>query len=61
MIFLKIEELCRQNDLSISKLEKILGLGNATIKGWQNSIPRADNLRKVADYFDVPIEYFLEE
>lgn len=61
MIFTKIVELCEKNGVSIAKLEKSCGLGNATIRGWDESTPRIDNLKKVADYFGVSIEYFLEE
>lgn len=60
LILKKIEDLCKKNNVTISRLEKECGLGNATIKGWGYSIPRADNLKKVADYFGVSIEYFLE-
>lgn len=61
MIFKNIESMCKKKNISISKLEKDAGLGNGTIKGWQVSSPRVDSLQKVADYFNVPIEYFLEE
>lgn len=57
----KIKELCRENGISISRLEKECGIGNATIVGWEKSYPRIDNLKKVADYFHKPIEYFLKE
>lgn len=60
VILKKIEALCQKKGISISKLEKECGLGNATITRWDESIPRADNLKKVADYFGKDIKYFLE-
>ena len=61
MIFKNIVAICEKKNISISKLEKDSGLGNGTIKGWEVSSPRVDSLKKVAEYLDVPIEYFLEE
>lgn len=60
MIFKKIEALCKERIISVSKLEKECGIGNGTIRGWEKSSPRLDTLKKVADYFGVNIEYFLE-
>lgn len=60
MILEKVEELCKKKGVSISRLEKECGIGNATIKGWEESSPRVDTLKKVADYFDVTIEYLIK-
>lgn len=60
MILKIISELCSEKGISISRLEKECGLGNATIRGWKTSTPNLINLKKVADYFGKPIEYFLE-
>lgn len=60
MILQQVESLCKEKGVSISRLEKDCGIGNATIKKWDESTPRIDTLKKVADYFGVSIEYFLE-
>lgn len=60
MILKRILELAEENNISISCLEKTLGFGNGTIKKWGESSPSVENLKKVADYFGVSIEYFLE-
>ena len=60
VIFTKIIRLCEKRGISIARLEKECGLGNATIRGWDKSDPRTENLNKVADYFGVDIKYFLE-
>lgn len=60
MILSKIRDLCEQKNITISELEKECGIGNATISRWDKSFPRMDTLIKVAKYFEVSIEYFLE-
>lgn len=61
MILEKILKLAEKNSISVSCLEKTLGFGNGTIKKWGESSPSVDKLKKVADYFGVSIEYFLEQ
>ncbi len=61
MLYSKISSLCKDRNISIARLEKECGFGNATIRGWKTSNPNSNNLKKVADYFGVSIEYFLEE
>ena len=46
MILKKIEALCQEKGINISKLEKECGIGNGTIRGWEKSSPRADNLKR---------------
>ena len=60
VLLTKITRLCEKRRISIARLEKECGLGNATIRGWDKSGPRTENLKKVADYFGVDIKYFLE-
>lgn len=59
MLFEKIETLCVQNKMNLTKLERDCGLANATIRRWKNSSPSAENLKKVADYFGVSVDYLL--
>ena len=60
MILKKILKLAEKNNISISCLEKTLGFGNGTIKKLGESSPSVDKLKKVADYFNVSVDYFLE-
>lgn len=60
LLYAKIESLCKEKGISIAKLEKNCDIGNATIRRWDKSFPRIDTLKKVADFFGKPIEYFLE-
>jgi len=60
MLYSKIERLCKARGISIAGLEKAVGLGNATIKGWKESTPRIDNLVKVAEYFGCTVDELLQ-
>lgn len=56
-----IDELCAKKGISVWKLEHDLGFGNCTIRRWDKSMPRADKLQKVCDYFDVPMDDVLKK
>lgn len=60
MIYSKIKELCKVKGISVYFLEKELGLSIGSISKWKKSIPAVDKLQKIANYFNVPINYFLE-
>ena len=59
LIFNIISELCKERGISIAKLERECGFGNATIRGWVASSPRIENLKIVADYFGVSVDYLV--
>ena len=59
MIYEKVCELCERGGITIHQLEKTLGLANGLIGRWKVSSPTVHNLKKVADYFKVDIQYFL--
>lgn len=61
MLYKNIEARCKDRGMSISALEKAVGLGNATIKGWRESAPRVDKLQKVADFFGCTVDELLKE
>ena len=61
MIYENIVSLCRAKNISIAKLERETGLGNATIRTWETSSPSVDRLKKVADYLGVTIDSLLSE
>lgn len=61
MIFENVKKLCDEKGISISKLEKDAGLGNGTIGGWRNSVPRSDSLQAVAKVLKVKMEKLLQE
>ena len=61
MIYTNISNLCREKGISIAKLERETGLGNATVRGWANSSPTVEKLKAVADYFNVTVDSLLSE
>ena len=61
MIFENISRLCKEKGISIAKLERKSGLGNATIRGWTNSSPRVENLQAVAGVLGCSMEELLKE
>lgn len=61
MILENISRLCKENSISIAKLEREVGLGNATIRGWKRSSPTVDKLKLVSDYFSTTVDELLRE
>ncbi|ACL77367.1 helix-turn-helix domain-containing protein [Ruminiclostridium cellulolyticum] len=57
----KIKQLCSQNNLTISELEKKLNFGNGTIHKWGNAQPSVSKVKSVADYFNVDVNYLIYE
>lgn len=56
-MFAKIESLCKENGISIARLEVTLGLGNGTIGRWGKGVsPTVEKLKLVADYFSVTVD-----
>ena len=56
MIYNKIVKLCSDKGISIHFLERTLGIGNGTIKGWTTNSPKLDLLMKVCDYFGITLD-----
>lgn len=62
MIYQNVARLCKERGISISRLEKELGFGNATIQGWNGKWePKARSLSAVATYFGVSMEFLMQE
>ena len=56
----RIGELRKQHEkLSINKLEQECGLTRGSMAKWDDHAPSPDKVKKVADYFDVSVEYLL--
>lgn len=51
----KVKELCDARGISVTALEKELGLSNGSVSKWAVSTPRVDNAIKVASFFGVSI------
>lgn len=55
----RIKTICNERGLSMYRIEKDCGFGNGSIMKWENSSPKVDNIIKLADYFDVSVDYLL--
>src|SRR5690625_3115136 len=55
----RIKKLCESHGISVSKLESKLNIPNNTIYQWNTRRPSIDRLEKVADYFNVSVDYLL--
>ena len=58
----KYEELLKEAGKTSYQVSKDTGIGENTLSQWKTgrSKPKVDKLQKLADYFKVPITYFLE-
>lgn len=55
----KIKQLCSNRNITIAELERRTGISNGQIRKWDKVTPGIDKLEKVADYFDVSIDFLL--
>lgn len=61
LLLRNIVSLCKRQGICIANLEKAVGLGNGTIRGWAKSSPRIDAVKKVADFFGVSVDSLISE
>lgn len=52
-----IKSLCKEHGISLSKLEKILGYGNASLS--KAKVIPSDRILEISKYFDVSMEYLM--
>ena len=57
----RIKDLCYEKEISIASLEKYLGFGNCSIYRWDKNSPTIEKVTKVADYFNVSVDYLLNK
>ncbi len=57
----KIKLLCEKNGTTIKALEKELGLGNGSIRRWDDTAPSVDKVLLVAKRFGVTVEWLKGE
>lgn len=58
----KLNGLCIQNGTSVTAVAVELGYSSSASTTWKNSkgMPRSSTVKKVADYFSVPVDYFYD-
>ena len=59
----KYVELREKKGVSDYRVAEDTGIPKSTFSDWKSgkSCPKADKIKKLADYFGVSIEYFLKE
>lgn len=62
-MYKKFEALLTEKNISAYQVAKETGIATSTLTEWKNGTytPKADKLMKIADFFGVPLEYFLKE
>ncbi|WP_127058835.1 helix-turn-helix domain-containing protein [Veillonella ratti] len=60
-MYKKFEKLLKTYKVTAYRVGKETGIPTATFTAWKQGkyTPKADKLLKIAEYFNVPIEYFL--
>ena len=61
MILANIKRHCESKGISLAALERAVGIGNGVIARWNESSPRVDLLKRVADYFGTTVDELLRE
>lgn len=57
--FDRMKKLCNDRKISINDLENALGYSKNTLYRLKTQTPGADKLKKIAEYFDVSVDYLL--
>ncbi|GKV69817.1 transcriptional regulator [Sporosarcina sp. NCCP-2716] len=45
--------------VTFAEIERKTGISNGQIRRWDVSSPKTENVRKVADFFDVSVDYLI--
>lgn len=59
----KFQKLLEERNITAYKVSKDTGIATATLTEWKNGtyVPKVDKIMALAKYFDVPLEYFLDD
>lgn len=55
----RMESLRKSKGISQGFLEKELGFSNGSVSKWKTSMPTHDRLKKLAEYFQVTVDYLV--
>lgn len=55
----KIKSMAKAKSVSVKQLLEDVGLGFNTMSNMRTSMPKADNLAKIADYLGCSVDYLL--
>jgi repressor LexA len=62
MSYKRFEELLRTNNTTKYRVSQDTGICASTFSDWKSgrSVPKAEKMKRIADYFGVSIDYFLD-
>lgn len=53
-----VNNLCKERKTTITRMAEEIGLSNAAPTSWRKgSVPKLSTLEKIAEYFDVSVDY----
>ena len=55
----KIKAAAKSNGVPVKQMLEEIGLAKGTLDNFKTSMPKADNLAKIADYLGVSVDYLL--
>lgn len=55
----RIKQLCDEKETTFAAVERACDLSNGSIRRWEENKPSVDKLEKIADHFNVSIDYLL--
>lgn len=55
----RIKSLATKKKVTFAEIERKTGISNGQIRRWNTSSPKIENIQKVADYFNVSVDYLL--
>lgn len=58
-IALRIKEVAKSHDIVLRQMFEEIGISRGTMDNLRTSMPKADNLAKIADYLDVSMDYLM--
>ena len=56
----KVKSACKEKKTTIAELERDAGFAKGMVYKWERHSPSINNLAKVANILDKPIDYFVE-
>ena len=55
----RIKSVAKSKGITVKKLLEDVGMGLNAMSNMRTSMPKADNLAKIADYLDCSVDYLL--
>ena len=59
-LFYKVKNLCKEYNISIFELESHIGISRGVLYTWKKSAPSIEKVHRVAEYFDISIDYLMD-